>query len=288
MFKMVERAGLRWLECTSFARRPWVVHAFSTRQGGKSDEPATGLNLGFTERDNRASVKRNRDQFIRSLRAEMFILAELRQIHSTNVYQVARSVRDGLEFLPCGIKAPRELRGRLPQGDVLLTDRPGILLSVRVADCLPVLLLDPHERAVAAVHAGWRGLLGRVAEKAVGEMVRLFGSRPKELLAALGPSIRACCYPVGPEVVDAFCGSFQHGEKYFQTQPGKENGTSSAAHLDLAEVARDQLRSAGLTLRHIETAEFCTACRTDLFYSYRKEGSSTGRMMAVIGIRVGD
>ncbi len=292
-FKIVSRRGLKWLECARFSRFAWLVHAFSTRIGGVSKAPAEGLNFGHLQSDRSATVEQNRKRFFARLTRHRFSPAMVQQVHSAEIFQVALSASGRLVYIPSGLPPRSALEGP-PQadvatdggraGDALVTAEPAILLAVRSADCMPVLLVDPRRRVVAAVHAGWRGLLGRVAEKAVGEIVRLFGSRPKELLAALGPSIRACCYPVGPEVVDAFCGSFLHGEKYFQTQPGKGNRTSSAAHLDLAEVARDQLRSAGLTPRHIETAEFCTACRTDLFYSYRKEGSSTGRMMAVVGI----
>jgi YfiH family protein len=196
-------------------------------------------------------------------------------------------------------------QGRLPPGDALLTDQPGILLSVQTADCLPILLVDPSHRAVAAVHAGWRGLLQRIAEKTVGEMQRAFHLRPEELRAAIGPSIRACCYEVGQEVVEMFRGRFTGSEGYFgkpsdegakriapkpqhplatgRTPPFHGSYGAAPAHLDLVAIARDQLQNAGLRSESIYVADFCTACRTDLFFSHRKEGA-TGRMMAVIGM----
>jgi YfiH family protein len=194
-------------------------------------------------------------------------------------------------------------QNRLPSGDALLTDQPGILLSVQTADCLPILLVDPARRAVAAVHAGWRGLLQRIAEKAVGEMQRAFHSRPEELRAAIGPSIRACCYEVGQEVVEAYRGRFTRSEGYFTAPPAGDAANASrypllflsarppgqgpdgaaAARLDLVAVTRDQLQNVGLRSRYICVADFCTACRTDLFFSHRKEGL-TGRMMAVVGV----
>jgi hypothetical protein len=143
-------------------------------------------------------------------------------------------------------------------------------------------------------------------EKAVGDLRRLFGSQPEDLLAALGPSIRACCYEVGQEVVDAFCGRFAGGEKFFRRDspeggrwrasagalvslslypPGHAPTVAPAARLDLVAAAQAQLLRAGLRAADIQTAPCCTACRTDLFFSHRKEGSRTGRMMAVIGIR---
>jgi hypothetical protein len=176
---------------------------------------------------------------------------------------------------------------------------------VRTADCLPVLLVDPKRRAVGAVHAGWRGALTRIVEKAVGEMRRVYGSDPPSLLAVLGPSIRTCCYEVGQQLEEAFQGRFPHADRFFgkrsgpqashpercsfcfpNTQsPGHNAGSEPSVHLDLVAVARDQLQTTGLAPQHIASVDFCTACRTDLFYSYRREGSVVGRMLAVIGIR---
>jgi len=176
---------------------------------------------------------------------------------------------------------------------------------VRTADCVPLLLVDPARHAVAAVHAGWRGSLERIAEKTVGEMRRAFHTQPEELLAAIGPSIRACCYEVGEEVVAAFHGRFTRCDGYFREPPredacrapalqrsllvlstkrqGRAAEGVAAAHLDLVAVTRDQLQSAGIRSANIQVADFCTACRTDFFFSYRKEGK-TGRMIAVIGM----
>ena len=171
---------------------------------------------------------------------------------------------------------------------------------------MPILIADTRRRAVAAVHAGWRGALQRIVEKAVGEMRRTFDSDPADLVAAVGPSIRACCYEVGPEVVDAFRGRFRDTEDFFQARsadeaarvpalrslqflstrpPGHDPEDAASVHLDLIAVARHELETAGLRPSGIHVAPFCTACRTDLFYSFRKEGTLAGRMMAVIGIR---
>lgn len=187
-----------------------------------------------------------------------------------------------------------------------MTAQPGIVLGIRVADCMPILLVDRERRAIAAVHAGWRGALNRIVEKTAGEMCRSFNSRPQDLLAAIGPSIRKCCYEVGPEVVDAFCGAFPNGEGFFHKVPATPEESRMAlryqtlftlqappghqveerkAHLDLAAVARYQLEQTGIPPSQIYMADYCTACRTDLFFSYRKEGIRAGRMLAVIGMR---
>jgi len=187
-----------------------------------------------------------------------------------------------------------------------VTSEPDVLLSVRTADCLPVLVADVKLHVIAAVHAGWRGALARVIEKTVGEMRRIYGSAPENLVAALGPAIGRCCYEVGDEVVDAFRARFTECDDFFcppplerdterarsrysllfhtQAPPG-HRGERSSLHLDLVAVAQAQLTAAGLRASAIHDSGYCTACRRDLFFSYRREGSQAGRMMAVIGVR---
>ena len=302
---LISRGGLTWIEQPFFVRYPWLIHAFSTRLGGVSRGRWGGLNLGFTKGEPGTGVRKNRELFLHQLGAEHFALAAIRQIHSAAVYQVERNTRSELEYRLAGGTPTGPPGLARPEGDALLTDQAGILLSVRTADCLPVLLADPAHRAVAAVHAGWRGALARIVEKAVGEMRRVFGSEPARLLAVLGPCIRVCCYEVGEDVEEAFQGRFPNADKFFRRRtgpsaprpvkhslsflnlqpPGHSAGSDPRAHLDLVAVAVGQLYTAGLAPRHVAVVDLCTACRTDLFYSYRREGNGTGRMLAVIGIR---
>jgi polyphenol oxidase len=236
------------------------------------------------------------------LGASKFDLVAVRQIHSSTVVQV---VRNGtrLEYRPAGY--PLEIAGGVSgiYADALMTDEPGVLLSVSAADCLPVLIADLRGLAVAAVHSGWRGALKRTAEKTVGDMRRIFGSRPQDLIAVLGPSIRSCCYEVGQEVADAFCGEFVRGEEFFckprasaepasahpgflsRMPPGHDRLPRPGLYLDLVRAVRDQLESAGVPDRCIHVMDFCTSCRNDMFFSYRREGAAAGRAIAVIGIR---
>ena len=291
-FHIVSRPGLAWLESRRLSRLSWVLHAFSMRRSGPGGESSRGFNLGFTPFDQRAVVSENRRVFFAQLGAQRFALASLRQIHSSHIYQVVWGRNDNLQYRPGGIPHHEQPAAPPPTGDALLTDQPRILLSVTTADCLPVLLVDTRRRAVAAIHSGWRGALARVIENTAGEMRRIFHSRPETLLAVLGPSIRACCYEVGEEVVAAFQGHFARTGKFFlrtrraSKEPKERAGHApTAIHLDLVAVVRDQLLSAGLLPRRIAVADFCTACRADLFFSYRKEGGRTGRTLAVIGIR---
>lgn len=305
--KLVSRRGLRWAEAGALARYSWLLHAFSTRGGGTSRGACRGLNLGFIESDKRKTVEQNRLEFFAAIGARRFALADLKQTHSTHVFQVVRGGANEARFIPAGGDAPLPAKDRPPSGDALVTNQAGILLAIRAADCHPILLADSRRRAIAAVHAGWRGTLARIAEKAVGIMRATFGSNPRDITAAIGPGIQACCYGVGEEVVSAFHGRFVNAARYFGPAavdqeaaalalkypnvflspfpPGHAPVGQAIAHLDIAAVLREQLLAAGLAPAKIHTSELCTACRTDLFFSHRKEGSRTGRMMAVIGIK---
>lgn len=302
---MVSRGGLDWLEATRLSKLPWLTHAFSTRRGGLSQAPCAGLNLGFTPSDRRERVEQNRLRFFEQLGGNDFVPASARQVHSSHSFVVARDGKDQLAYQLPGAVVEAPTGSTLPAGDALITAEPGILLTIRIADCLPVLLVDPKQRVVAAVHAGWRGALERVIEKAVGDMRSVFGSDPQQLIAALGPSIRACCYEVGEEVVEAFHGKFAAADEFFEALPIRPEITTDrhailflsayppghapehapAARLDLTAVAKHQLVSAGVKPANILVADYCTACRTDLFFSHRREGGQTGRQAAAIGIR---
>jgi len=265
------------------ARLEWVRHGFSLRRGGSSAAPAQGLNLGFTPADSSQSVEANRRRFFQALGVDRFAFADLQQVHSASAYRATRA-GGGVAYISAdpAAHAPTRLpaqAGPRPEGDILVANEAEVLLAVRMADCLPILVADSDRRAVAAVHAGWRGTLDGVAEAAIAAMGRTFGSSPRSLVAALGPSIRSCCYEVGPEVEDAFRKRWPESGAFFHRPDPNARAT-----LDLAAANLAQLHRAGVPSSRIHVAEFCTACRTDLFFSYRKEGAWTGRMMAVIGI----
>jgi YfiH family protein len=156
----------------------------------------------------------------------------------------------------------------------LLENTPGASVAVKTADCVPILLVDRDRRAVAAVHAGWRGTVAEIARRAVEEMRREFGSDPSELEAAIGPGIGACCYEVGPDVGAHFR---QHSE------PGREG----RARVDLAAANRRQLLEAGLDSARIYISGLCTMCRPDEFHSYRRDKQDAGRMFSFVGLRRG-
>ena len=156
--------------------------------------------------------------------------------------------------------------GSLGEGDALLENTPGRLIAVKTADCIPILVVDPRLRAVAAVHAGWRGTVQRIGPRAVHDMQRRFSSRPGDLLVAIGPGIGSCCYKVGPEVACQFPDHTQSN------------------HVDLPAANRRQIADCGVSLDHIYMADLCTMCNSD-FHSFRRDKQQAGRMLSVIGIR---
>jgi YfiH family protein len=172
-------------------------------------------------------------------------LATLKQVHSAE----------------CVVAGGRT--GQLGQGDALLENTPGALIAVKTADCMPILLVDDRNRAVAAVHAGWRGTAARIARGAVEAMRERFGSRPGDVIAAIGPGIGKCCYEVGPEVAVEF-------------------GEQGRAHIHLAETNRNQLQQAGV--ERIYAANLCTMCNPEEFHSFRRDKEAAGRLYSFAGI----
>jgi YfiH family protein len=160
-----------------------------------------------------------------------------------------------------------------PEADAAVAVTPGVLLGIATADCLPVLLVDPVRRAVAAAHAGWRGTVGQIARRAVEALVDQ-GSRPADVLAALGPGIGPCCYEVGEELRAAFGPG---GAAFFRSGP------HGRPHLDVRAANVRQLEEVGVRPERIHHVDHCTSCRSDRYYSYRRDGAGTGRMISFVG-----
>jgi polyphenol oxidase len=172
-----------------------------------------------------------------------------------------------------------------PEADILISDDPDSAIGVRVADCVPILLAEETGRAVSAVHAGWRGLVGRAPIAAINALRERFGVRPERLIAAIGPAIGACCYEVGAEVREAFVEAGHHArllERWFQP---KADGKFL---LDTALAAQDQLEGTGLPVSRIHSADLCTKCHAGAFHSYRAHGQHAGRMVGVIRAGAGN
>jgi YfiH family protein len=277
------RNGLKVLQLEVFNKFPWLIHGFSTAPGGVSDlDDRKVLNLSFTEWDTRENVLANRKKFQSALGAEKLSLIILKQIHSAVIWPFTSHPKEACK------------------GDASLTKTPGLFLGIQTADCVPILLVDAKKRVVAAIHAGWRGTLARILEKTVGELHAQFQSNPSDLLAAIGPSIGPCCYEVGADLVTQFSSQFADAHEYFDEphtgeepnplqwlnmMPPGHQPPPKNVRLDLPKANRSQLLAAGLREKNIFSSGLCTACHPDLFFSYRKQGPRSGRMLSAIAIR---
>lgn len=298
------RSGaLQILESPALARLGWLVHGFSTRSGGASELPPPAraakskservLNLGFTDWDTRARVTENRAKFFRAIGAGKMRVAALRQFHS-----------DAAHFIDAAnLEAATNSKSAL-QGDAIFTRESGVLLVVQTADCVPILFADTKNRAIAAIHSGWRGTLARIALKTLGRMKMEFGTNPADVIAAIGPAIGRCCYEVGSEVASDFDAQFRDARAWFDgpfdalasgesdpnwlpwltMKPPGHAPPPLRVHLDLIAANRALLTDAGVPPSQISVAGLCTACRPDLLFSYRRE-KTTGRLIAAIGIK---
>jgi YfiH family protein len=200
----------------------------------------------------------DRNDFLSAVGAPGWPVMKLKQVHSGIVCEMhdATAATDPVE------------------GDASVTALAGVVLAIQTADCAPILLADSQSRAVAAIHAGWRGTAAHISEVTVRRLREKFDIDPKNLTAFIGPHIGVCCYEVGAEVVQAITepGAFEHRAEW------------AKPHLNLAEANRQQLLNSGIPVEQVETSALCTYCRADLFHSYRREGSGSGRMLSVIGI----
>jgi hypothetical protein len=181
------------------------------------------------------------------------------------------------------------MRGPRPEADVLVSAVGGPALAVRAADCVPLLLADRTRGAVAAVHAGWRGTVARAAVAAVEALAREFGSRPADLVAAIGPSIGSCCYEVGSELVDAFATAGHERyliDRWFLAPPARRGSRMRPKlYLDLVAATRDQLVLSGVPEVQVHAANLCTAEHLDVLTSCRREGKEAGRLVGLIRAR---
>ena len=264
-----ERDGVRALICAPL-EADGFVNGFSTRLGGVSDMPANALNLAGFNDDAAENILENRRRFLKLFPGE-WILAGCWQVHGADV-RVVKTLEDA--------RPAENQRGETVFCDVIVSDAKGVLAGVKTADCVPILLGDPSTGAFAAVHAGWRGTLASAVIAGVDRLIKEYDVKSENLRVAIGASAGPCCYEVGSEVIEAFGSRFADGAKLFAPT------RSGHALVDLLQANRDQLVSVGVKPERIHTAPICTMCRTDLFFSYRKEKSlhgKVGRLMAIVG-----
>ncbi len=238
-----------------FAPFTQIVAAQSTRHGGVSMAPYHSLNLGKSTADDSARVAENRRRFCGALGFIPEQISWSKQVHGDQIRQVTTA-------------------GGSEGFDALVTNVPGILLAVSVADCTPILIFDPNNLAVAAIHAGWRGTVLGIVAKTLAMMEQAFGTRGQDCYAYIGACIDECSFEVGDEVAMEFAEAF----KRFDAERGK-------FFVDLKKANAAQLLGFGIPEAQIAVSPYCTMRDSDNFFSHRKDGGLTGRGMGVIGLR---
>jgi polyphenol oxidase len=263
-FVFRKKNGIAYYACQAIEELSDFHHGFSTRRGGLPDSFGSSLNLGYTQWDSPERVDANRRRFLAALNLDQTRLATLRQIHSDRVHIIEDVSRQGNQS----------------EGDALVTQCENIAIAVLTADCLPILVADPLKKVAAVVHSGWRGTLARILQKTIQEMECAFKCNPAQLIAAIGPGIRACCFEVDEDVTSLF--EQEYPGCCLKTPVGAQPGKG---FLDLSKALEIQLNQAGIKPENSYDLGACTRCNTSDFFSFRAEGKNSGRMMAMIGIR---
>ena len=226
-----------------------LIHGYSTRTGGVSLTPFASLNLGINTKDDLQNVKKNRTIFFKSLNISQNRCVFPGQVHSDNIQIVSEA-------------------GIVNNCDALITDKKNFFLTIQTADCFPVFLFDPINEIIAIVHSGWRGTVQNIVGKTIDKME----CNTDNLLAAIGPGIQQSCYQVDEKTASNF------SSKYLRMDG------SNHYKLNILSAICDQIREKGVPAENIEADSDCTHCRNDLYYSYRRDGEDSGRMMGIIGM----
>ncbi|WCK53066.1 peptidoglycan editing factor PgeF [Aneurinibacillus sp. Ricciae_BoGa-3] len=252
---------------------PGISAGFSTRNGGTSSGEFDSLNCGLHVGDRVEHVVENRRRLARQNGFSFSSWTCGEQVHGDRIVYIAEEQAG----------AGRESReDAIPSADGLLTDKRNVFLASFYADCVPLFFYSPRFQVIGVAHAGWKGTVARIGQKMALQMKEQWGIQPEDIYAAIGPSIHSCCYEVNDLVADKIKEVL--GEK---AQDVLESVRTEKYMLNLQETNRILLLEAGIPHAHIEVSQLCTGCRTDLFFSHRKEGGKTGRMTAFIGLKEG-
>jgi polyphenol oxidase len=257
---------IEFLQADIFSGCDFLIHAFCTRRGGASCDEYKSLNMSFSEGDEEFRVLNNWDKLAATFGIPLDNFLVLNQVHGDDIFVIKPqgayfSSRDALNY------------------DAIVTNRSNLAICIKTADCVPVFLVDPLQKVIAAVHAGWRGSALGISTKVVRLMQKQYCSQPVDILAAIGPSIGPCCYEVDTATADLF--RRQNNNRYF-LQPGRNENNW---FLDLAEANRRQLLDCNIPERNMESLKFCTKCNQDIFFSHRGSGGITGRQINFMMIK---
>ena len=266
-YRSEEGYVLPYLSFSSYEALPYIRHMFTTREGGVSKDIYESLNLSFTRGDDETAVLENYRRVAQALGTSIDHIVTSDQTHTTNVRPV------GKEDLGKGITRPRDYK----DVDGIITDQPGVLLATFYADCVPLYFVDPVHKAIGLSHSGWRGTVGRMGQATVEAMERSFGSQPKDLLCAIGPSICQDCYEVSRDVAEAFIFAFPTHEKEIL-----QAGALGKYQLDLWKANEIVLTEAGVLKEHIDLAGLCTCCNSSILFSHRASKGKRGNLGAFL------
>ena len=266
MFKLKEKTGIKYFQIEEFVETGLVKHCFTTRVGGTSQGEYASLNLGLHVGDEQQKVVENRNRVCQVLNSKLETLVAGEQVHGEQIKVVTAADKG---------KGAKQEATAIAGTDALITDQLDILLSSYYADCTPLFFLDLEQEVVGLAHAGWKGTVSKIAQKTVVKLEATYGSRPADLLVGVGPAIGSCCYQVDRKVVEPIKDNFREWKQLI------EKVRDGQWKLDLKLANKLQLKQAGVQEKNIIVSKLCTACNQDLFYSYRREGT-TGRMASFI------
>lgn len=270
IFRIVE-GDVPYLEYPMLAETGIVKHGFSTRLGGVSKDCFSTMNLSFTRGDNEADVRENFRRITSAIGVECESLVFSQQTHTTNVRVVTEEDR--------GMGFARKLE--YTDVDGLVTNVPGICLVTFYADCVPLYFVDPVKKAIGLSHSGWRGTGGKIGKVTIEMMQKEYGSDPKDIIAAVGPSICQDCYEVSEDVIEQFQKNFKEAD-WQSLFYKKENGKYQ---LNLWKANELIFREAGILPEHIAVTNICTHCNSDVLYSHRRTGNQRGNLAAFLVLK---
>ncbi|MCK4259109.1 MAG: peptidoglycan editing factor PgeF [Halanaerobiales bacterium] len=270
MVKKVSKNGVEWMVFERLSKESGIVHGFSTRIGGVSQAPYDGLNLAFHVGDDLEDIIINRRRFLNVLGLWLEDLTAGEQVHSDKIRIVKREERGRGTF---------NYETAFSGTDGFITNEPGVVLSSYYADCVPLFIYDPVNKVVGLAHAGWKGTLMRIGARTIEKMTENFGTKGKDCLVGIGPSIGSCCYEVDERVIEPLRAEFSEWKELVVDKG------SGRWNLNLWETNRQVFLNAGVSSENIEMSELCTSCNTDIFFSYRREGGITGRMASIITLK---
>ena len=266
MFKLAQKDSILYLQSTVFTECDFLTHAFCTRRGGASKADYKSLNMSFNEGDEEFRVLQNWSKLADAFAIPLEQFLVLNQVHGDDIFVIKPqgsyfSSRDELNY------------------DAIITCRTNLAICIKTADCVPVFIVDRARKVIAVVHAGWRGTALGISAKVIRLMQRQYGSRPQDILAAIGPSIGRCCYEID-NVTAEVLGAQKNKESFLFPQAAKNKWLA-----DLPEANRRQILDCGIPETNVESSGLCTRCKQNIFFSHRGAGGITGRQINFMMIK---